>query len=171
MPYRTSLVRMYYAIMPKKATPEPFAEFRVYVITRYKIGSRKAYTKMIRVLNRLEYLFMSLREARGKGKIYYVYSIEGSEVNKNIDDDEALIDLAKTGLEKPRYNEIYRFVKIMKMRAGFEKMQVSYNEAMIREIAPPEIAFEDWYKTMVEDGVMPEHSTRFEELWGEEGEG
>jgi hypothetical protein len=148
---------MYYATSPKSKTPSPFAEFRTFIITEKEIDFDRAFRTMEEILDRLEYLIPSIREARGKMKVFFKYSIEGTERNVLIDKDEAVSNLATTGLTEPKFNEFYRFVMILKQG----KRPFIYNESEIRGIAEPPIPFEEWYSLV----APPEKELKHEDLW------
>jgi hypothetical protein len=93
----------------------------------------------------LEYIFKSIRLARGGNAIYY---IEGREKNVRIDEDEAREYLRRTGVVGAKYGQTYRQVHFWLPR-GREQV---YNERDIRTIAG-EVAFSeedylDWARSL-----------------------
>ena len=131
--YRVSLVWMFYAKKPRRYTPDPFAEFRAFVVTR---TPKKYPENMLReVLLKLVKLFPSIEQS-WKDKAIYVgdrhmnplaetpeeaervnFEIFGYEVEK-IDRDEVDATLKTTGLPKPKIDRIYRYVALFRGRAG-----------------------------------------------------
>jgi len=143
---------MYYAKLPPKKTPEPFAEFRVFMITDKPIKFPEKLFDLM--LDRLEWSFASFRKAREQNAIFF---IEGKEINRKLDREEALENLLRTGIEA-RLGEPYRQVHIMKRTKDFV-----YNEASIRAYGEPdvifhkefgEITFKEWRRIMKERGVF-----------------
>ncbi|MCD6413579.1 MAG: hypothetical protein J7L54_05495, partial [Elusimicrobia bacterium] len=123
--YRVSLVWMFYAKKPRRYTPDPFAEFRAFVVTR----TPKKYPESVlkKVLLNLVKLFSSV-ERSWKNKLIYIgdarmnplaespeeaervnFEIFGYEVEK-IDRDEVEATLNTTGLPRPKIDRIYRYV-------------------------------------------------------------
>lgn len=125
MPYRNSLVRMYYAEITNKDTPMPFAELRVFAIsenpTKFDFELIFNYE-----LEKLEWIFSSLLISVLKRKIYY--KIEGEERNEKIDKDEAIENFKTTQIE-PIFNYPYRYARFIK-----KNLDIEYNEKAIRQI-------------------------------------
>ena len=147
MPVRNMKVRMFYTkeAYKKKKTPQPFCEFRVWIITEDFIPFKEKVFD--RILDRLEYAFFSLRKAREEGAVFF---IEGKEENRIIDEDEALIALAKTGLRRPKFGEHYRQVQFW-LKRGRHRV---YNEAEIRAIVSEffdESKFRYWRRKMLRE--------------------
>jgi hypothetical protein len=144
MPYRSLLVRMYYTTVAKKYTPDPFAEFRVYVLSDRKIDS--SVLRLLEFeLEYLEFLFVYMPPAVIKGAVFTEYEgregtqwsstlqrnvkwkISGTEDSIWVDKDEAVLDLERTGLAEPMLGDIYRYVY-------FVQSMKDYHEVMIRDI-------------------------------------
>jgi hypothetical protein len=142
---------MYYAKEEKaagKRTPTPFCEFRVWVITKKRVPYiNELFDEM---LNRLEYIFFSVKAARDKNAVFF---IEGVEDNRIIDNDEAMQYLSKTGIPKPDFSIPYRQVHFYFMR----KNPKVYNEQDILDIEKSEFnlsEYNEWRKTMRENHVF-----------------
>lgn len=126
--FRTSLTRMYYAEEVKKETPEPFAEFRVFYYSRTKPSDAK--TKQILMtmnfaMDMIEWTFISMMIANLNETLRW--EIQGIEKGIEVDNDEAQEDLLTTGLDRPEFDEFYRYVNFMKKTGNNE-----YNEHDIR---------------------------------------
>lgn len=127
MPYRTSVVRMYYARVPGKDTEVPFAEFRTFVISKEPLLINPKLILDFQ-LEKLEWIFTSVMTSIIQAKIYW--QIEGEEIDEKIDNDEALVNLASTGLTRGvKYDTPYRYVRFIK-----ESRDIEYNERDIRII-------------------------------------
>jgi|GEM_PF-4325927 len=159
--YRSSKMRAYYAIRPTTETPTPFVEFRVFMIHTDKIDEKKLEELFDKVMNDLEFIFISIRivreteienihslmqagmsreEAEAIGSIIR-YETVGYEFNREITVEEAIDDFRTTGLPVDEWilNEVYRYVAFYDID-GF--ISHDYNEAQIREIeARGEIIF------------------------------
>lgn len=170
MPFRNLKARMFYSKAVKgfekrEETPKPFCEFRVWMITGRKVKFPKRLFNAI--LNKLEYIFFSMRKAREQNAIYF---IEGKEENVRIDRDEALYYLARTGVRKPRFGEAYRQVHFWLVR----RRERVYNEADIRRIegeVKPEPVWRMWRRSMIRRNVFRDDVTglswdKFMELVG-----
>jgi hypothetical protein len=108
MPYRSSIVREYYAHKQNKSTPEPFMELRVFIVSNNRIPS-SMIEQMDFMLEILEWILFSIVEAYEKKSIYY--ETEGLEDSVWVDKDEAIDILETTGLRDPELNVIYRYAK------------------------------------------------------------
>jgi len=120
--YRNSLVKMFYASKPKKKTPKPFAEFRVFLFETRKISNR---SRIIKVLNTTMKYFPSISFANRKGLLRVV--IEGEELEE-IDEDELQINFKTTGWKKLEFNRCYRYVAFFKKDGTIRK---DYNDKQI----------------------------------------
>jgi len=86
--FRNSKVRMYYAKNKKRvATPTPFAEFRVFMITQIPMNKISLNNTFDKTLNKMEWIFKSFYLARIKDAVDYVELGKGDETSiKNRDD-------------------------------------------------------------------------------------
>lgn len=135
MPYRNMIVRMFYSKAEfQKKTPMPFCELRVWHISEHPIPFPE--TEFRRELLKLEYTFFSIKEAREQNAIFFV---EGREVNRRIDEDEAIEYLSRTGV-KARYCENYRQAHFWH-KTGRESV---FNERDIREIEVERDTVNNW---------------------------
>jgi hypothetical protein len=138
MAYRSLVVRMYYAIEPGKDTPNPYAEFRAYIISNKRIPSA-AMPVIEFELEYLEWCFKTMPDAilprKGvESNVYYV--IKGREDNQWIDEDEASKDLKRSGLSagEIKFGDILRYVRFVKPNTDDEiRYRTRYNEKRIRE--------------------------------------
>jgi hypothetical protein len=129
MPFRNMLVRMYYAVEPGKKTPSPFAEFRVFHISEKPITNyREEFVLQSYNLEFMEWLFVSVMKAMLSNTIFY--EIEGTEENREIDNDEALQNLKSTRLKEPKLCNQYRYVRFI--RKDFSDRE--FTEKQILEI-------------------------------------
>ena len=132
--YRTSMVFMLYYDEGKVRrgaghTPQPFAEFRVFMIHDTKLGLRKLTNTldiMKETIIRTMLMFESVIFAVLGDKLTHI--IIATEENVKIDEDEALLNLSTTGLKDPKLNEIYRYVAFFKKNNNIYE----YNELRIR---------------------------------------
>lgn len=124
--YRNSLVRMYYSEIGKD-TPQPFAEFRVFTISKEPITTNIKNIFDYK-LEKLEWIFSSIMTAILKRTIFW--QIEGEEINEKIDNDEALMNLLTTGLKEPMLDTVFRYARFIKEN----KRDMEYNEKDIRKI-------------------------------------
>lgn len=80
--FRNSKVRMYYARDKKRvATPTPFAEFRVFMITQTPMSVITLNNIFDKILNKMEWIFKSFYLARVKQSIDYVELGKGDETS------------------------------------------------------------------------------------------
>jgi len=153
--YRLSMVWMFYAKEIKENTPVPFAEFRVWVLTR---NPTKYNGDMFRhELYKLTKIFFSINVAWHK-ELVYLGDVEGTPITAEIvgiekeplDKDEIEKNFASTGLprEEWKYDTFYRYACFFERKAGKkipakvrrlfrpEKKYVykEYNEAKIRQL-------------------------------------
>lgn len=130
MVYRYSYVRMFYSYEDanKGYTPSPFAEFRIFLISKNKIfNSKKIFEVMKDGIEFMEWIFISMMVAVLQKKVYW--EIMGKE-EQYIDNDEAILDLNSTGIRYPKPDQFYRYVRFIKQQ-GEDK---EFNEADIRKI-------------------------------------
>jgi hypothetical protein len=139
------MTRMYYSKVGVKKTPSPFLEFRVFIITKEPIPFPERIFK--EVLDQMEFIFFSVRYAREQNTIYY---IQGREINREIDEDEARLYLARTGVDG-KYGEYYRQAHFFLPR---ERERI-YNELDIRttEILIPDktLRYKEWRRSLSEE--------------------
>jgi hypothetical protein len=160
--YRNMKLRMYYSKVNPEKTPLPFAEFRVFVITDKKSIIPEEFFDEI--LDKLEFIFQSVRISREQNAIYY---IEGVERNREIEKDEALEYFLRTGVEV-ELGMPFRQVTFFDKEGKIKK---NYNEAMIRDVEKVTFAlsaFRDWKGRMkqlrvFEDDVKGLSMEEFEE--------
>jgi hypothetical protein len=154
MPFRTSQVRMYYAVIPTNKTPTPIVELRAFLLTSEPLNMEMLVavgTQLEAELNFLEYWIpatyfsivnssVSYETMGTKGGNFEIVNpdtpelrteIRGSEENRLVDEREAMHDLNTTGLSRvnQKFNQIYRYVQWFKKN----KTPTAWNEATIRE--------------------------------------
>jgi hypothetical protein len=136
---------MYYSKVGVKRTPSPFLELRCFIITKEPIPFPEKEFKAI--LDQMEYIFYSVRSAREQNTIYY---IQGREINREIDEDEARLYLERTGVIG-RYNEFYRqahFWLARNREAVYNELDIRGIEAMI----PDKMAkYKEWRRSLSEE--------------------
>jgi len=152
--YRISMVWMFYAKEIKRYTPDPFAEFRAFVVT--KRPDLYKPTRFRKILFNLVNLFPSVMHSWRSKRIYlgdYVGNPISARIigleREIIEADEVRETFESTGLEKSRRDEIYRYVAFFKKRRvrisvevlkmflplkGRSAIYKDYNEKEIREI-------------------------------------
>ncbi|MFH7835217.1 MAG: hypothetical protein QXL51_01300 [Candidatus Aenigmatarchaeota archaeon] len=146
MPYRNMKVRMYYSKVATDYISIPFAEFRVFVITDEKVIIPEEV--LDEILDSMEFQMQSIRLARDKNTIY---CIEGREVNKEIDIAEAVRNLRTTGLDKPKFGEIYRYSMIFKPK---QNKKYAYNEVEFIKLPFNRSDFIDWKTRKTRENVF-----------------
>jgi len=171
--YRLSMVWMFYTKEIKRYTPMPFAEFRVWLLTR----NPRQYTKdqFSKELYRLTKIFWSINVAWHKKEIY-LGDVDGNPISAQIigieverlDPDEVESNFRTTGLPEDEweYDRFYRYVCFFQKQAGLkipsnvlrlfrptdEYRYKEYNEAKIRMLeGSPKVRevvnkWEEWVK-------------------------
>jgi hypothetical protein len=71
--YRNSKVRMYYAKEVKRTgTPTPFAEFRVFMVTKIPMNLRILNREFDKKLDEMEFIFKTFAFAKAKGNLSFI---------------------------------------------------------------------------------------------------
>lgn len=161
--FRLSAMLIFYAREIKKYTPIPFAEFRVWMLTRNpsKHNEREFVEALMNLLN----LFTTVKKAFDTGMAYVgdengdVLAKKPNEITVKIigfekeiiDPDEVEENFRKTGLPRSewKYDTIYRYVCFYKKEPKYkipkgiikrlfdkprDEIHMQYNEAKIRSI-------------------------------------
>ena len=162
--YRISAVMMFYATEIKRYTPIPFAEFRVWTLTRNP--NKYSKKKLVDALKRMIRLFDSVRIAFERGRAY-AGDYEGNVVARKmdeisveivgfemelIDEDEIVPTFMTTGLPRDewKYDAVYRYACFFRNEREYKvpketlrrfipgldtkDVRIQYNEAKIRSI-------------------------------------
>jgi len=129
--YRYSYVRMFYSYKPGTYTPSPFAELRIFLFSREKKSASdeaKIFETMKFGIEFMEWIFISMMISILKKSVYWEIDGKTTPPAAWVDRDEAERELLTTGVQKPAFDEYYRYVEFKK------KKSLPYNEYDVRQI-------------------------------------